>query len=196
MIIDADYIRKFRPVAKNIEPDRIAIYIGEAEKLDILPAIGAEMYQRFSQLGEIVVKGKDGTMGALLTEDGENIYALSEGDLETNEFKLLNGGYYTDRCGGLRHFEGIKTALAYLAYARLVRGQAAQVTPFGVVQKVGDDSTPVDSRGIAATASDAERIGREYLAESVRFWQESGKDDGTKPQKPAKRTRRFVAIGD
>lgn len=196
MLIDGDYIRKFRPVARNIEPDRIAVYIGEAEKLDILPAIGAEMYQRFSQLGVIVAKGKDGTDGELLTEDGEDVYALSEGDLGTNEFKLLNGGYYTDRGGRLRHFEGLRAALAYLSYARLVRGQAAQVTPFGVVQKSGDDSTPVDSRGIAATAADAERIGREYLAESVRFWQEAGKDDGTQPQRPQRRARRFVAIGD
>lgn len=193
MLIDVEYIRRFRPIARNIADDRVGVYIREAEHLDVMPVIGAELYERFSQLGRIVVdeQGRE-----LLDEQGVRIRALYEGDLPTEEFKLLNGGYYTGCDGVKRHFEGVKTALAYLAYARFVRNHSTNVTPYGVVTKIGEDSTPVDARTIAAVALDAQRIGQAHLQAARSYWAdacqgcECGADEGRRPRK------RFIPIGE
>ncbi|MDE6500140.1 MAG: hypothetical protein K2K83_05490 [Rikenella sp.] len=190
MIIDAEYIRRYRPLARNIADERVAIYIDEAEKLDLLPAIGAELYQRFASLGQIAV---DDCGAPLSDEEGTPIYALREGDLPTAEHKLLNGGYYTDGSGCKHQFEGLRTALAYLAYGRFVRNHAASVTPYGVVTKLGEDSTPADARTVASVASDATRIGQEHLAAALRYWQSTGADGEECRKAPAAR-RKIVCI--
>ncbi len=190
MIIDVEYIRRYRPLARNIADDRVAVYIAEAEKLDILPAIGAELYQRFASIGTIAV---DDSGAPLLDDAGTPICALREGELPTTEHKLLNGGYYTDAEGCLRHFEGLRTALAYLAYGRFVRNHAASVTPYGVVTKLGEDSTPADARTVASVASDATRIGQEHLAAALRYWKSAGAGCGGSQKSPAAR-RKIVCI--
>lgn len=188
MIINVDYIRRYRPLAKNICDERVAVYIREAEHIDILPAIGAELYKKFSQLGDIIVDNE-----RLMTEGGGPIYALAEGELPTEEYKLLNGGYYNDSCGEEQYFHGLKAALAYLAYARFVRNHSTNVTVYGVVIKTGEDSTPADARTISAAALDAQRIGEDYLAAAVRYWKYAtecacGGQSAARP--------RFMAIGD
>lgn len=188
MIITVDYIRKYRPLAKNICDDRVNIYIREAEQIDILPAIGADLYKKFSQLGDILVDEK-----RLEDEDGEHIYALEEGELPTEEYKLLNGGYYTDDCGTEHFFMGLKAALAYLAYARMIRNHSTNVTTYGVVVKSGEDSTPADARTISAAALDAQRIGEDYLAAAVRYWKYA--TECSRPAKSVSRPR-FVPIGN
>lgn len=193
MLIDVEYIRRFRPIARNIADDRVEVYIREAERLDIMPAIGAELYERFSQLGRIVV---DDEGNELLDDGGAPVRALYEGDLPTEEYKLLNGGYYTGCDGEKRHFEGLKTALAYLAYARFVRNHSTNVTPYGVVTKIGEDSTPVDARTLAAVALDAQRIGQAYLQGAQAYWADAcarcacGTGGDHRPR------RRFVPVGD
>lgn len=191
MIIDVEYIRKYRPIARNIADDRVEIYINEAERLDILPAIGAELYQRYTQLGIITV---DRTGTRLEDEAGTGITSLEEGDLPTEEFKFLNGGYYTDENGCKQHFEGLKTAIAYLAYGRFVRNHSTNVTPYGVVTKIGEDSTPADARSIASVSADATRIGQEYLADALRYWKCVGANaDGCCKKEPAAR-KKFICI--
>lgn len=167
MIISVDYMRQFRPIAKNIDDNRVAMYIEEAEHFDVVPVIGAELYQRYQALGVIEV---DAEGNELQDENGDPIYSLMEGDLPTDEYKLLNGGYYTDECGTLQRFEGLRVAVAYLAYARFIRNQSINVTPFGVVQKVSDESTPTSDRNIAAAAADAERVGKAYLLATIKYW--------------------------
>lgn len=192
MIINITTIQKYRPMAANIKPEAINVYIRESEQLDILPAIGAELYRRYSQLGEVDVD----VDVQLQDEKGNRIYILEEGELPTEEYKLLNGGFYTDCTGQVRRFEGLKAAHAYLAYARFVRNHSTQVTPFGVVQKMGDDSNAASDRNIAAVCKDAERIGTAHLQEAVSYWKDWHIQHGQTAQKPAPRRKRFTAIGD
>ena len=170
MIRTVNDIRNVRQVARNIDDSRVEIYIREAESLDILPAVGAEEYDRL-------------TAG---TPDPE---------LSGDEQLLLSGGTYEDE-GGVKHrFEGLKVALAYLAYARFVRNHQLNVTPFGVVYKDGDESGQTDIRAIAAASKDAERIGQEYLAGTMAFWK-SRTASGCKPGQGSRPRRRFIPIGD
>lgn len=188
MIIDVDFMRKFRSIALNIDEERVNVYIREAETLDIEPVIGAELCQKFRNLGEIAV---DDNGTPLQDEQGNPIMAGYEGDLPTEEHTILNGGYYTDASGDLCRVGGIKTALAYLAYARFVRNHDVNVTLYGVVAKYGEDSTPVDARTVTATSQDAYKIGMEHLDSCVRYWKfVSNKTI------PAKKKRRFLGIGN
>lgn len=191
MLISVEDIRKVRQVAKNISDERIEIYIHEAELLDILPRIGAEFYQKLSQLGPIDL-GKE--EGLLHDEGGVTIVAENEEDLPINMWKFLNGGYYTTSEGDTKRFEGVRKALCYFAYARFIRNHSSQVTPFGVVSKMGDESSSVDLRTIAAMASEAVNIGEEFLSQSLEFWNEV-KSRGDLPLGKGKKRRKFIPIG-
>lgn len=165
MLIEADDIRKVRQIAKNIDKDRIEIYIREAESLDVVPYIGAEFYQKLSNIGDIVL-GK--TEKYLLDNDDNRIAVENEGDLPINEWKFLNGGYYKDKCGELKRIDGLKKALCYYAYARFIFQNVTQVTPFGVVTKMGDESSSADLTTVRALSSEAKKIGDEYLRQCLK----------------------------
>lgn len=185
MIISVDFIRKYRPIAKNIDDERVEVYIRETESLDIAPVIGERLYSQLSSLGYIVVDEAE-----LQTESGAAIFSAVEGELPTDVYKFLNGGVYDDCNGEPVRFEGLRAAEAYLAYARFVRNHSIHVTPFGVVQKSGDDSTPVGQNTIASVALDAERIGQEFLGRTMRYWKFIHAEAKTHERVP-----RFVPIG-
>lgn len=174
-MIDVAYVRELRQIAGNIDDHRIELYIDEAEKLDILPAIGAKLYQKYTNIGVIV---------------GDEVGSI--GELPVEEQKLLDGGYYTACNGEYRHFEGLKKALGYLSYSRFVRNHPVQVTPFGVVVKSGDESSPADVRMVAAIANDAQKIGKEHLAEAIRYLDDVQQ---SRSDMKGKLHSRFVKIG-
>lgn len=195
MMITINDIRAIRQVAANVSEDRVNIYIREAELLDIEPVIGAQLYETLTNVGNIAL---DEVGTQLLDETGQNYITIrDENELPLNEYKLLNGGYYEDEDGVRHRFEGIRKALAYFAYARFVRNHGTQVTPFGVVNKLGDESQNADSRSIAAVSADARRIGEMWLDESMKFWH-IVEDCRCKNSVSGARThrRRFLPIGD
>lgn len=162
MIITVEDIRAVRPIAHNIDSGRVDMYIREAEILDVVPAISAELYE--------------------VLDAGENLTAEQE--------MMLNGGYYDAGCGK-RKFEGLKVATAYLAYARFMRNNQVNVTPYGVVAKVGEESATTEHRIVVAQAQEAENIGQAMLAEAVRYWDSVGEACNT----PTKKKKKFIAIG-
>lgn len=196
MMITIEDIRAIRQIAGNIQEDRVNIYIREAELLDLEPVIGAELYEKLSNVGQIMVN-VGGTEYELMDETGVNgILVCDENELPLNEYKLLNGGYYEDDNGVKHRFEGIRKALAYFAFARFVRNHQAQVTPFGVVTKIGDDSQALDSRGVASISNDAYKIASSYIDDAMRFW--AIVTDCRKKSITGANTHRkkFIAVGD
>lgn len=191
MLITVDDIRKIRQIAKNIDPERVEIYIREAETIDILPRVGAEFYQRLTQVGDIEYEACE-----ILSKEEIFSHETIEmhKDLPVLEWKFLSGGYYLGSDGTMRHFDGAKSALCYYAYARLVRNHSSQVTPFGVVTKMGDESSLVDIKSIAAISSDARKIGDEYFSQCLEFLHDMT-DDCSCPQKGSGQRRKFIAIG-
>jgi hypothetical protein len=160
MIINYTDIRAVRPIAENlIDEKRLAPYIDEADKLYLLPALGATLHKEI--------------------ETDKTTYAT-----------LLAGGYYD---ADTRHFAGLTQATGYLAYARFVRNQNLNITPFGVVQKQTQYSNPVDEKTIIRVANEAEKIGLEYLHQCVEYLKNEGKID--KNQK-IKTIKKFKTIGD
>ena len=73
MIITFDDIRKHRPIALNLDDEkRLKMYIDEAETLDVMPALGAELYKS-------------------VTDNPNNHATLLEGGYYDNDKKYFKG---------------------------------------------------------------------------------------------------------
>ncbi|OJV40829.1 MAG: hypothetical protein BGO29_14770 [Bacteroidales bacterium 36-12] len=177
MIINVEDIRKVRPIAENVnDVKRLNPYIEEAEKLFLLPALGAKLYKKVEDAVSINNIGEP-----IIDNDGEIII--------TNLEYLFNGCYYDD---DNRHCQGLKQAVGYLAYSRFVRNHNVNITAFGVVQKQGQFSEQVDEKTIIRTANDAEKIGVEYLNQCIEY---INFDKCKKDKRGFKRNTKFKAIG-
>lgn len=82
---------------------------------------------------------------------------------------LLDGGTYEDKCGEKKIFMGIKTALAYYTYARIVKNGDFNVTRYGLMQKEDEYSSRPDIKEKVMAYNDAFSIADRYLKECVMF---------------------------
>lgn len=85
---------------------------------------------------------------------------------------LLDGGTYGDNRGEKKMFMGIKTALAYYTYARIVKNGDGNVTRYGFVQKEDEYSSRPDIKEKVMAYNDAFSIADRYLKECVLFLNE------------------------
>lgn len=142
MLSTIENIRQIRDISQNLRDGRIQPYIKEVEDIYIVPAIGAELYEKLDS-GEVTDQ--------ILLEGGYY-------DRKTEEGKTSR-----DRCYGLR------LATAYFAYARVLRNNQVNVTAFGVTQKHGLQSEANDEKNIADAVSDAKKMGEHYLNSCIRY---------------------------
>jgi hypothetical protein len=192
-IITAEDIRQVRPIANNVvDLKRIEPYISEAETLYLLPAIGAGLYEQFTSDSFILAMQDDVAFNVITDGGGEILLSLEGWN------RILNGGYYA--CGsrpcdvnGKRYSAGLKAAVSYLAYARMLPNQAINVTAFGVVNKTTALSEPADERTIRRAADEARNIGLEYLGQTEDYLRCAGFIDGRKGVDS--RYRKFKIIG-
>lgn len=105
---------------------------------------------------------------------GVELYEKLDNQEEHDEI-LLDGGYY-DGPKGRAYCHGLRRAVAYFAYARLLRNNQVNVTAFGVVQKTGSYSQPMDAQQIDAAATDATKMAELYLHTCVVYLHRN--DDG------------------
>lgn len=186
MIISVEDIRKYREIAKNTQQNRVEVFIRETEELDIVPMLGVDEYDRLTANRECFILGRSELANTRLGDT-----------LTPQETLLLNGGEYVDKCGCRQRFAGLIAAESYIVYARFIRNHPLQVTPFGVVVKEGDDSSPASAQSINAVSKDSEKIGRQYLADTIKYWrftQECGCGGCQQPVRASK--HKFFAIGD
>lgn len=82
--------------------------------------------------------------------------------------ELLDGGTYSDACS-VCVFSGLKKALAYYAYARIVKNNDMNVTRFGLVAKQDDYSERVSVKEKVMAYNDAFDVADRYMRECVIF---------------------------
>lgn len=102
--------------------------IAESEREDIRPRIGAAIYVALKE-------------------------AATEEDLTGGIRVLLLGGTWTDLAGKVRYLDGLKTALAYYVYGRVIRDGNITSTRYGAVIKSDENSN---------SASDTAERQRQY----------------------------------
>lgn len=81
---------------------------------------------------------------------------------------LLNGGIYEDG-KGRRLLTGLKSALAYYTFARVVKNKDGQVTRFGFMNKEGEYSSRVDLKEKVMAYNDAFSVADTYMKEVVSY---------------------------
>ena len=127
-------------ISSNIDEQRINTAIMEAQNIDVKPLINEQVY-----------------------------ITLIEGDvIPDNYLQLMNGCIYT--YNDLKYkFEGLKVAIIYFAYARLIKGLDSSVSAGGLVQKNNDFSTHTPIRERMNAANEAESIGNLHLKECLDY---------------------------
>lgn len=140
-----------RPVSRHLDEETAATFITEAESLDIRPRIGDALFKA-------VIAEPDTWANKLLLEGG---WYPSTYDEEFGE------GYDEDNCD--RYFKGLKSAAAYYTLARLIKGNDAQITRFGLVSKNAEYSDRPMQEQRNSQYRDLAAVGDQYLAETLAF---------------------------
>lgn len=141
MITTIENLKEIRDISNNLKDGRILPYIKEVEDAYILPTIGADLYERL--------------------DNGEEEDAI-----------LLNGGYYEiDTPDGKKKEKcfGIRLAVAYYAYSKVLRNNMVNVTAFGITEKQTSLSNPSDNHDIDDAVAQARTMGEYYLKSVVRY---------------------------
>lgn len=132
-----------RPITANFKDTVIETYIPEAEQIDIKPILGEQMYIDLSE-------AQTGTT------------------LTAGQIIILDGGVYT--VDSRKYvFGGLKKAIAYFVYARLIRNIDNNLTSFGFVNKELNESSRPELKEKLNAANDAMATGNVYLNEVLQF---------------------------
>ena len=122
-----------------LSDDREAeVYIIEAERIDVAPQIGVDLY--------LAIKSDP--------KDYEDV---------------LKGGTYKDAFGKTHVFAGLRVALAYYAYARIVKNGGHVASRFGFTEKRDEYSNHVELKQRTAEANDAYAVAVEYMRACIDY---------------------------
>lgn len=114
--------------------------IEEAQNLDIIPAIGADWWLR-------ILDRNDDAVATLLWE----------------------GGIYRDTCGNAHIFAGLRKALLYYAYGRIVRSSGGVATRFDFVVKADQYSDSADLQAKVQAYNEAFANADTYKAQCLAY---------------------------
>lgn len=148
MILNSNDLRNVRPIAENInDPARLEPHIREAETLRLVDAIGANLYRWLDETDF----------------SGPGPFQYGDVSITKDQYTaVMEGGYYD----GSRS-EGLKVAIAYIAYSRFIVNNPINATAFGVRYKDGEFSTRVEDNIIIRSSNEARNIGEAYLEKAI-----------------------------
>lgn len=146
LITPEDVFALSRNNSGQLNPRDVETYIDEAEQLDVKPTIGTALYLRLLN---------------------------NTGNAESNR-ALLYGGNYTTSCGEPSMFAGLRKALAYYVYGRIVKNGGRTATRYGFVDKRDEHSYQVDYKERLNMANDATLVADSYMKETLNYIESSG----------------------
>lgn len=146
LISVAEFKLLARPTSVHIDELEVEAYIREAEDIKIKPAIGITLYDKF-------------------------VNADTPTSLTEQEKILFKGGTYACDCGCVTKKEcaGLKRAVAYLAYARMVAANGGMVTRTGYYQHDDDYASRVDDKNRANARRDVQNMADYYLGSCLEY---------------------------
>jgi hypothetical protein len=169
-----------RPVSIHVEDDEIAQFIRECEDVHIIPAIGWPTVRL-------------ATLTDPCTADWSTIY-----DEGFDAAILLDGGEYepTGGCGcgadgETRYCNGLKKALAYFVYAKMLRNDGALIARAGAMQHNDQYAYHVNDAELKRY-NDTMDVAERYLAECLEY-----ANMHNVKKRTARQTRcRIIPVGD
>lgn len=127
ILLTKEDIQEYKTLTNNIdESERLFPHIREAQKFDLQPLLGKQLYFDFIK----------------------NV-------ADANYQDLLNGVEYQDEDDVTVMFEGVKPVLVYYAYARLIQRYASDVTRYGVVKKFTEESEHATQKEVQELVNNA-----------------------------------------
>ena len=153
-----------RPTSIHLSEEDVNTFIDESEQMEIIPAIGADLYLN-------------------ILED------------ETKHEVLLNGGNYTGADGKKRIFKGLKTALAYYVYAKMVKNDGRILGESGFLSHNDEHTSRIEEKQKYVSYNDALNVARRYLSDVLEYLK-STQEGFDRTAKVKNNGVRFIAIGD
>lgn len=149
-LISVEDIRAHKDISKSVKDSKVNPYIDDAQMLDLMPNLGDRFYS------DIRVNPTDAK------------YAT-----------LLDGGEYTKNENGTdyKYYNpGIKRVLVEFAYARYVLFGGYTDTPFSMVEKLSQDSRPVEKESKRVMYKNMQQVAQLYYGEVEKFILRNHKD--------------------
>ena len=82
---------------------------------------------------------------------------------------LLEGGEYESECGEKKVLVGLKSALAYYTYSRIIKSGDLNIARFGAVYKEVGESSRLTEKERVIASNDAYAVANRYLQECVEY---------------------------
>jgi hypothetical protein len=140
LLITLTTIQEIRPISDNLDSvKRLNPYINETQRFVLRPFLGESFYAAL--IADLPVP------------------------LTAEHTKLVNGDEYTYK-GDDYDFQGLAPALAYFAYARMLKFHGVNVVRYGVVRKLSEHSENVSDKAIQRMITAADEAGQAYLNEA------------------------------
>lgn len=164
LITYSEVLALSRPTSIHLSEEDVNTFIDESEQMEIIPAIGADLYLN-------------------ILED------------ETKHEVLLNGGNYTGADGKKRIFKGLKTALAYYVYAKMVKNDGRILGESGFLSHNDEHASRIEEKQKYVSYNDALNVARRYLSDVLEYLK-STQEGFDRTAKVKNNGVRFIAIGD
>jgi hypothetical protein len=149
-IISIDNLREFRPIAKDIPEERILPAIREAQQYELKKLLGDALYVDFLARFDVAADSK---------------YAVYQ--------ELLVGKQYLWGTQTIEH-PGLIPYLCYHTLAKFYTSNPLNVTKYGVVTKLSDQSEAVDPKVLAAEVSALRACALSDQADIIKFLSNNG----------------------
>ncbi|MBR1801014.1 MAG: hypothetical protein IJ767_05900 [Bacteroidaceae bacterium] len=146
-----------RPASVHIDEGEVMAFVREAEDLYVKPLIGIDT---FTTLAETQVPENE------LTEPLRTLY------LGGTWTKGSGAGAAKEACGcgEMQECAGLKRAVAYLAYARMVAADGGMLTRTGYYQHDDSYASRMDDKNRANARRDVQNMADFYLGQCVELW--------------------------
>lgn len=140
VLVDLSDFTSFRQLTSNIDMNKLNPYIIEAQNFDLRPVLGEAFF-----------------------------YDIIVNPTTIPHNTLINGNDYQNSDDKTVHFEGLKAALCYFAYARYIESGGTHSTSYGLVSKTNDYSQPTPDKTIARMVTQARSSAKGYLDDVLKF---------------------------
>ena len=137
-----------RPVSKHVDEAEVMAFVSEVEDMRIIPAVGLDTFEAL--LGDEVDEEKQ-----ILLDGGVWVY---------------KGGHCQDEEGKRMRCVGLKKALAYFAYAKMIQTDGSIVTRTCVMRHNYEYAQHVEAKARKASYNDVMNIAEEYLSGCLLYW--------------------------
>ena len=146
-----------RPTSQHVDEREVTKYIEECEDMYIIPAIGLAMFKKLC--GNI--------------------------EIEMPEHILLNGGEWMDEpcgCGDgvLKKCHGLRKALSYFVYARMIQNDGSIMTRTGLMQHNDEYASRSDDKNRVRKYDEVVHVAEAYLSSSLEYMRHMTGDCGVR----------------